>query len=74
MAVLALGRTGSDGPEVKLSLRSRGGADVCEFAHSLHPEGGGHERAAGVVLQGEAEDVLARLVVPRIIAALSASD
>ena len=47
MAVLATER----GPDkVKLSLRSRGGVDVAALAHQLHPSGGGHAKAAGVVL------------------------
>ena len=36
---------------VKLSLRSRGKVNVAALARSLHPSGGGHARAAGVVLQ-----------------------
>ncbi len=71
VAILALGRSGPQGPEVKLSLRSRGGADVCRIAHSLHPEGGGHERAAGVVLPGEARSVIEDLVVPVVIGVLA---
>lgn len=35
---------------VKLSLRSRGEVDVARLAHRLHPSGGGHAKAAGVVL------------------------
>jgi phosphoesterase RecJ-like protein len=39
------------GPErVKLSLRSRSGVDVAALARSLSPGGGGHPRAAGVIL------------------------
>ncbi len=39
--------------QVKLSLRSRGAVDVARLARELHPSGGGHAKAAGVVL-GEA--------------------
>ncbi len=47
MGVLATER----GPDrVKLSLRSRGSVDVAALAQELHPSGGGHAKAAGVVL------------------------
>lgn len=47
LAVMAVER----GPErVKLSLRSAGSVDVATLARSLHPSGGGHAKAAGVVL------------------------
>ncbi len=40
------------GGRVRISLRSRGRVNVAEIAASLSPEGGGHDRAAGVTLQG----------------------
>ncbi len=36
---------------VKLSLRSAGRVDVAALARGLHPNGGGHAKAAGVVLE-----------------------
>ncbi len=52
--------------QVKLSLRSRGKVNVALVARSLDPGGGGHERAAGVVL----EKPLARVLewMPRKVA------
>ncbi|MFZ5476453.1 MAG: DHH family phosphoesterase [Myxococcota bacterium] len=56
LAVVAVER----GPEkVKLSLRSSGRVDVAALAKRLHPNGGGHAKAAGVVLQDSLENVLA---------------
>lgn len=52
---------------VKLSLRSRGRVDVAALAHSLHEGGGGHAKAAGVVLEGPWEEVLAGVKV-RVVA------
>lgn len=46
---------------VKLSLRSRGGVNVAALARDLHPSGGGHERAAGVVLERPVDELLATL-------------
>ncbi len=50
------------GPErVKLSLRSSGRVDVAKLARSLDPGGGGHAKAAGVVLRAPVDAVVARL-------------
>jgi phosphoesterase RecJ-like protein len=54
---------------VKLSLRSSGRVDVAALAHSLDAGGGGHAKAAGVVLLAPVADVRARLkalLVPRL--------
>lgn len=48
--------------KVKLSLRSREGFDVANFARSLDPGGGGHARAAGCSLNGSLDEVSARVV------------
>ena len=54
------------GPElVKLSLRSRGQVDVSAVARALHTSGGGHAKAAGVILRESLADVVGR--VPRAI-------
>lgn len=39
----------------KVSLRSRGRLNVAELAKALHAGGGGHAKAAGVVIPSEAE-------------------
>lgn len=70
VAVLAIDLPGSDG--YKLSLRSRGRVDVATLARKLDPQGGGHDRAAGCNLKGEAEEILWR-VVGEIEDALEAS-
>lgn len=57
-AVLAVERAPA---MVKLSLRSRGGVNVARVARALHPSGGGHFRAAGVVLEEPLEGVLERV-------------
>ena len=44
----------------KVSLRSRGDADVSSIALSLG--GGGHIRAAGAVVEGTVRDVLSKLL------------
>lgn len=49
------------GGRVKVSLRSRGRVDVASLARSLHDGGGGHAKAAGVVLLGSPEEVADRL-------------
>ncbi len=49
------------GGRVKVSLRSRGAVDVSRLAHALHDGGGGHAKAAGVVLTGDTEAIAARL-------------
>jgi phosphoesterase RecJ-like protein len=57
---------------VKLSLRSSGRVDVAALARGLHEGGGGHAKAAGVVLTTPLADVLAMLrdkLVP-VVAAL----
>lgn len=73
VAILAVERGGAARPWVKLSLRSRGGANVCSIAAALAPSGGGHERAAGVVLEGEIDTVMSQRVVPLVCQALGAS-
>ncbi len=73
VAVLAVERRVGEGCEVKLSLRSRGDADVCRIANQLHETGGGHKRAAGVVLDGALDDVLRRVVLPKLLSELSPS-
>jgi len=47
--------------EVKLSLRSRGKVDVARLARELHQTGGGHAKAAGVVLPETLAEVVGRL-------------
>ncbi|MBN1335830.1 MAG: DHH family phosphoesterase [Deltaproteobacteria bacterium] len=61
VAVLAVERRRNAGREVKLSLRSRGEVDVCQLAWRLDENGGGHRRAAGVVLPGRLQDVVGGL-------------
>lgn len=51
-----------DDGKVKLSLRSREGFDVANFARFLDPGGGGHARAAGCSLSGTLDEVSARVV------------
>lgn len=46
-----------DKGRIKVSFRSRGKVDVGAVAKTLHPKGGGHERAAGCTLEGSLEDV-----------------
>ncbi|MFH1465307.1 MAG: DHH family phosphoesterase [Pseudomonadota bacterium] len=72
IAILAVERPGAGGQEVKLSLRSRGRVDVGALAHRLHETGGGHMRAAGVVLHGEIDRLLDEVVLPQVVAALEA--
>ncbi len=58
-----------DAARVKLSLRSSGRVDVAALARSLDAGGGGHAKAAGVVLTAPVHEVLARLrtvLVPRL--------
>jgi phosphoesterase RecJ-like protein len=45
---------------VKLSLRSRGRVDVASVARELAPSGGGHAKAAGVVVSGPCRTVIER--------------
>jgi len=52
--------------EVKLSLRSRGKVDVASLARELHHTGGGHAKAAGVVLPETLDEVIRRL--PTVLA------
>ncbi len=47
----------------KVSLRSRGAVNVAELAQSLHPGGGGHAKAAGVVMPAEDFDAAVERVV-----------
>jgi phosphoesterase RecJ-like protein len=50
------------GPEkVKLSLRSAGKVDVAVLARGLHANGGGHAKAAGVILFSPLDAVVERL-------------
>ena len=60
VAILAIDMAGTD--EYKLSLRSRGRVDVASLARSLDPQGGGHDRAAGCNLKGEAEEILWKVI------------
>ncbi len=55
--------------QVKLSLRSRSTVDVAALARSLDANGGGHQRAAGVVL-GCTLDEARQRVPPALAAAL----
>lgn len=48
--------------DIKVSFRSRGALDVGQLARSLHPQGGGHPRAAGCTLSGALDDVRAQVV------------
>lgn len=58
-----------DGGKVKLSLRSREGFDVANFARSLDPGGGGHARASGCMLSGSLDDV-SKTTVANLLAQL----
>lgn len=73
VAILAVERGTEQQPALKLSLRSRGGTDVCSIAEQLDQLGGGHKRAAGVVLEGPADQVLAERVLPLVRDQLTAS-
>ena len=58
------------GPErVKLSLRSSGKVDVASFARSLDPNGGGHAKAAGVMLAVGLEEARRRVLegIPALV-------
>lgn len=50
---------------VKLSLRSRGAVNVAHIAQALHASGGGHERAAGVLLKTTLAE--ARVRLPKVL-------
>lgn len=50
-----------DRQSVRISLRSKGGINVGDFARRLTPSGGGHPRAAGCTLPGNLESVVARV-------------
>jgi phosphoesterase RecJ-like protein len=50
----------------KISFRSRGAVDVAALAKSLHPGGGGHAKAAGVMVDETLEEICARL--PALVA------
>ncbi len=52
---------------VKLSLRSRGLVDVSAVARALHPSGGGHAKAAGVILPEPLAEVRER--IPGVLSA-----
>ena len=59
VAVLLIER----GPkQVKLSLRSRGMVNVAAIATALHPSGGGHQKAAGVLLNAPLAEVRASVI------------
>lgn len=58
------------GGRVKVSLRSRGEVDVAALARGLHEGGGGHAKAAGVMLTGALEPVAAA-VLERLVAAVA---
>jgi phosphoesterase RecJ-like protein len=62
VACLVIDRPGGG---VKLSLRSRSQIDVAAIAEALAPSGGGHAKAAGVLLDGDA-DVLDATVRSRV--------
>ena len=57
---------------VKLSLRSRAIVDVADVAAGLHPGGGGHARAAGVMLAGPLDTVWG-IVPDALVAAADAA-
>jgi len=57
--VMIAAKVQQDGERWRVSLRSRGAASAEAVAKALG--GGGHRNAAGVVVSGELEDVLARL-------------
>ncbi len=46
----------------KVSFRSRGGVNVAAVARQLSAEGGGHDRAAGVTLDGPRDAVVERVL------------
>jgi len=46
----------------KVSFRSRGAVNVAQVARTLSPEGGGHDRAAGVTLEGDLPEVHQRVL------------
>ena len=48
--------------EYKLSLRSRGKIDVASLARDLDIQGGGHDRAAGCNMKGDASSIIWRVV------------
>jgi phosphoesterase RecJ-like protein len=59
VAVLLIER----GPrQIKLSLRSRGRVNVALIARDLDPSGGGHQKAAGVLVEASLEQVRERVV------------
>ncbi len=45
----------------KTSLRSRNHVDVAKLAKELSTDGGGHRRAAGVILNGEMQEIKTRI-------------
>lgn len=57
---------------IKLSLRSRAIVDVANVAAALHPGGGGHARAAGVMLAGPL-DITWGMVPDALVAAADAA-
>ncbi len=59
---------------VKLSLRSRGRVNVAAVAKDLAPSGGGHAKAAGVVVSGPCDAIVERVeaaVAPRLTSPLA---
>lgn len=48
--------------EVRVSFRSRGFLDLGKFARSMHPQGGGHPRAAGCKMTGNIREVQTKVV------------
>ena len=48
--------------EIKLSLRSRGLVNVAEIARALNPSGGGHQKAAGVLVEAPLAEVRERVI------------
>ena len=47
---------------IRVSMRSRGQVDVAAIARRLSPQGGGHDRAAGMTLDGSLDEIVERVV------------
>ncbi len=61
---VAVGALLSERPDgrFKISLRSKGAVDVSRVAQAIDPSGGGHQRAAGVNVEGPVDRAAARLL------------
>ncbi len=59
------------GGVVRISFRSRGRVNVARVAAELSHEGGGHDRASGVTLQGSIDEAL-RLAIDQVVPRLPA--